>query len=439
MKNRGWRIEDSGWMPEDRNRKSEDIRIALLLRRIGPYHHARFNHAGKELDLHVVETRPASEEYMWKREVAIFDSRFSIRDLSDQSQKENPSQFNYHHYKLEIAPNRERGWRGKELKCRINEVLGKINPGMIITTGWADAEYHSALLYARGRHIPCAVISDSTENDVKRYWILEWIKKQILKNYSAALVAGTRSRKYIEKLGVPPNRVFEAWDVVDNEYFYNNSRKLMEDELLKSKYPLPEKYFLCVSRYIPKKNIPGLIRSFASFKKLNPDNRVSLVLLGSGPLQEQINMEIKNADAEDYVYQLGFIQYDELPYFYANASALILPSFYDQWGLVVNEAMASGCPILVSSGCGCSVDLVEHETNGIIFNPGEIHQTFIYFSQIPNERIILMCRNSLDKIKKFSLAEFTLGLKMTLNQGLITNIYKSCINKFIIKFLLLIR
>src|SRR5439155_11820127 len=65
----------------------------------------------------------------------------------------------------------------------------------------------------------------------------------------------------------------------------------------------------------------------------------------------------------------GFQQYDELPAYYGLASAFIHASTVEQWGLVVNEAMAAGLPVLVSERCGCAADLVEAGVNGFTFDP----------------------------------------------------------------------
>ncbi len=378
-------------------------RIALLLRRTGPYHHARFNHAGKELDLHVVETRPGSEEYPWRREFANQESRIANRESIQ----------NYNILSLPPSPDPEKGWRGRKLKKLIYDILAGIEPDIVVTTGWADAEYHAALLWAGKRNIPCAVISDSTETDVKRYRLLEWLKKQILKNYSAALVAGTRSRKYIEKLGMHSGRIFTAWDVVDNAYFYITSQKLKNDPYLKEKYPLPERYFLCVSRYVSKKNIPGLIRAYAAYIDNNNGNQTpSLVLLGNGEWKQKIDQVIEATGLKEKIFQFGFIQYDEIPYFYANAIAQILPSFYDQWGLVVNEAMACGLPVIVSENCGCVADLVDNGVNGLIVDPDDPGSLMEAMETMMDDEIRKkMGEQSSIKIKAWDLGTFTNGLK----------------------------
>jgi glycosyltransferase involved in cell wall biosynthesis len=76
---------------------------------------------------------------------------------------------------------------------------------------------------------------------------------------------------------------------------------------------------------------------------------------------------------QDYVVMPGFKQYSELPIYYGLAKAFVHASTTEQWGLVVNEAMASGLPVLVSSRCGCATDLVTEDVNGFLFDPYDVH------------------------------------------------------------------
>jgi glycosyltransferase involved in cell wall biosynthesis len=99
-----------------------------------------------------------------------------------------------------------------------------------------------------------------------------------------------------------------------------------------------------------------------------------LVLLGDGPLRPDLVRLISELGLQSCVLLPGFKQYDELPAYYALAGAFIHASTVEQWGLVVNEAMASGLPVLVSNRCGCAKDLVQENINGFTFDPNNIDQ-----------------------------------------------------------------
>jgi glycosyltransferase involved in cell wall biosynthesis len=98
------------------------------------------------------------------------------------------------------------------------------------------------------------------------------------------------------------------------------------------------------------------------------------VLLGDGPLKSDLCRLVSDLGLNACVHLPGFKQYHELPVYYGLASAFVHASTTEQWGLVVNEAMASGLPVLVSNRCGCAQDLVKDGTNGFTFDPCNVEQ-----------------------------------------------------------------
>jgi len=89
--------------------------------------------------------------------------------------------------------------------------------------------------------------------------------------------------------------------------------------------------------------------------------------LGDGPLREALNSQLSTLNLHAHVHLPGFKPYDELPVYYALAKAFVHASTTEQWGLVVNEAVASGLPVIVSERCGCVPELVRG--NGFTFDP----------------------------------------------------------------------
>jgi len=166
---------------------------------------------------------------------------------------------------------------------------------------------------------------------------------------------------------------------VDNEYFRQKAQEIRsQTSEVRGKYRLPETYFLASARFIEKKNLPRLIRAYAEYRDrlkgtgvtdpgYDRDAPWELVLLGDGPLRETLNTQLSTLNLHSHVHLPGFKQYDELPVYYALANAFVHPSTTEQWGLVVNEAIASGLPVIVSERCGCVPELVNG--NGFIFDP----------------------------------------------------------------------
>ena len=110
-----------------------------------------------------------------------------------------------------------------------------------------------------------------------------------------------------------------------------------------------------------------MLRAYTAYRSQAADPW-RLVLLGDGPERGTLEHLIA-AESIEGVTLAGFRQIDELPAYYGLASAFVHPALTDQWGLVVNEAMAAGLPVLVSTGAGCAFDLVEEGGNGYRFTP----------------------------------------------------------------------
>jgi len=327
------------------------LKLAVCIPRIGPYHAARLRAASEGGELTVVEARRTDEEYAWDE----------VRDLGTIPRRT-----------LLPVPG-PTGTASQSLRRRMFEVLDEVRPNAVAVTGWAASDALAALDWCGRRQVPAIMMSESQERDASRLWIKERIKRQIVGSCSAALVGGTPHARYIAKLGMPSDRTFLGYDVVDNDWFAGGAESARSRAAqLRSELKLPEKFFLASSRFIEKKNLERLLGAFARYRDTVGADAWHLVLLGSGPLHEPLQVRARELSLAPFVHFPGFRQYGELPSFYGLAGAFIHASTVEQWGLVVNEAMASGLPVLVSEACGCAPDLVEESRNGFRFNPYDL-------------------------------------------------------------------
>jgi len=167
---------------------------------------------------------------------------------------------------------------------------------------------------------------------------------------------------------MPPACIFQPYDVVDNGYFERKAAEVRASaERARRQLGLPLKYFLYVGRYAREKNLARLLRAYGIYRSRNPDGW-GLVLVGDGPEKSALCRLVSDLSLQDVVWT-GFKQIDELPKYYALAGCFVLPSTSEPWGLVVNEAMASGLPVLVSDRCGCAPELVHNGDNGFLLDP----------------------------------------------------------------------
>jgi glycosyltransferase involved in cell wall biosynthesis len=352
------------------------IRVAVLFWRLGPYHHARLNAAAKLMDVFGVEACGMDEIYDWEK-VSGKESFTRITLTERQSQ--------------------DRHWN-RELCRQMRYALEEIKPQLVVVPGWSSTDALTALSWCLETRTPAVMMSESTEWDERRSLVKEFVKRRLVRTCAAALVGGTPHKAYMEKLGLPPERIFLGYDAVDNEYFAKAAQESRKQKAESRKqHGLPENYFLASARFIEKKNLPRLIEAYARYRELahksengkqkagNTSPRPSpqsgeggvpwnLVLLGDGPLKSDFYHLISGLGLQHSVLLPGFKQYGELPAYYGLASAFIHASTTEQWGLVVNEAMASGLPVLVSDRCGCATDLVKEGVNGFTFDPYNIEQ-----------------------------------------------------------------
>jgi glycosyltransferase involved in cell wall biosynthesis len=141
-------------------------------------------------------------------------------------------------------------------------------------------------------------------------------------------------------------------------------------------------------------------------------------LSGAGPQEGELRLKAEQAGLGSLVRFPGFQQYPDLPAWYGLAEALVLASESDQWGLVVNEAMAAGLPVIVSSRCGCAPDLVREGENGLVFDPGgpsSIAEALGAVAQMDAPRRAAMGARSRQLIAAFSPEDFALGLRAAID------------------------
>ncbi|WP_338441292.1 glycosyltransferase [Synechococcus elongatus IITB4] len=356
--------------------------VLLALHRIGPYHHARFQAAAKHLTLTVLETRPQSQEYPWEF---------------------IPPQPVYAIAQLPVAADPEQDLPTAELDRQLQAFCNRLQPQAIVTVGWADRAYQRLLVLAQQRRIPTLIISDSRWRDQPRSFLPEEIKRNLLRGYSAAIVAGQESRAYLEQLGFPLPAIFQPWDVIDNAFFAQAPTTPIDTSL--------PPHFLCISRFIAKKNHQGLLEAYALYQ--GQGGQWGLKLVGSGPLESSIRQQIQTLPQSQKVQLQPFQQLEAIAQCYAQAQAFILASSSDQWGLVINEAMAAGLPVLVSSACGCAIDLVKSGISGWVFDPEQPQALAALLHQVeqqsPTERSALIAA-ARQQLERFSPETFAQGL-----------------------------
>jgi glycosyltransferase involved in cell wall biosynthesis len=349
---------------------SKQTHVAVLFYRFGPYHHARLKAAGSRLQVTGIEFSNVDPTYAWDL-VEGADGFNRLTLFSGAAVNELPA---------------------SRIFSRVGQVLDQLRPQVVAIPGWYDRCSLAALRWCGSHGVPAVVMSETTAWDIERKWLKEVLKRRLIKLCAAGLVGGRAHAEYLEQLGIERTKIFFGYDAVDNDYFAAKAEEVLsQSSVVRGRYGLPENYFLASARFVEKKNLSRLIEAYARYRTLCEDHRpqttdnrlpvvggpvvpLDLVLLGDGPLRSSILNLRSSLGLDDHVLLPGFKQYGELPAYYGLAGAFIHASTTEQWGLVVNEAMASGLPVLVSNRCGCAMDLVKDGVNGFTFDPYNVEQ-----------------------------------------------------------------
>lgn len=236
---------------------------------------------------------------------------------------------------------------------------------------------------------------------VKRLWL-----GLLVKRASALITIGTANKLFWESYGAQSEKLFEAKFAVDNDFFTQNvSAQLTEAEKLRSRLGFTSKViFLFVGRLVKRKNIDLIIRTAVELD----DERTAFVIAGSGDELEPLKVLANN---HPRIVFIGNITPVELPLFYSLADVLIMPASKEPWGLVINEAMASGLAIIAHKTCGAAVDLVD-ATNGIKLESFSVNELMEAIKILANDESLLreMQRNSVKKIEDWSIDNAAQGI-----------------------------
>jgi glycosyltransferase involved in cell wall biosynthesis len=256
---------------------------------------------------------------------------------------------------------------------QIGEKLASGGFHALLVTGWHLKSYLQGIWAAKRRGIAVLVRGDShlgtPRGRVKRM-AKEFAYPVLLRQFDAALYVGHHNRAYYEHYHYPADRLFHAPHCVDNERFATAASPQARAALRAELGIGPEEtVVLFAGRLVAFKRPLDIVDAVAQL--LIRGRRARVVVAGSGPLEQDLHAR---AEAKGVgLHALGFRNQTQMPAIYAAADVLVLPSTGDEtWGLVCNEALACGTPIVISDAVGCAPDLASDDVAGRIFPMGDV-------------------------------------------------------------------
>jgi len=309
-------------------------------------------------------------------------------------------------FSFEVLPS----WRKRigSWSVLLNRGMGRalehIQPDVILCGGYNYPAAWQALFWARNRQIPFLLWSESHAGDMRsNHASIELLKREFLRLCNGFVVPGTAANDYLRGFGIDQSRIFKAVNAVDNTFFSDGAKFARENAIqLRAELGLPERYFLFTGRLVREKGIFELLSAYAT---LDSALRMTtgLVFVGDGPCRSEIEHQAASI-SPGVIRFVGFAQRERLPIFYSLAEVLILATYTDPWGLVINEGMACGLPIIVSDVAGCAMDLVTEDWNGKIVPVRDAVALAAAMRAVAEdpERRALMALNSSRRISSYS-------------------------------------
>ncbi len=318
-------------------------------------------------------------------------------------------------YRWELLTNWRKGPPSAFWSCINPSIINRLRRGgfdAVWVHGWADVTTWLGILTALIFDIPLLVRGEARlalrESRLKSL-AKRLILAPILRRASGVLTIGKLSCDYYRHYGIQGHRQFLTPYAVDNDYFISKAQQLGNDRMrLKAGLGLDagRPLILFSGKLIPRKRPFDLLHAQQCL-----ENQASLVLLGDGILRPALEIYAHEHRIQN-VYFAGFKNQTELCQYFAAADIFVLPSEFETWGLVVNEAMCFGLPVIISDGVGAGPDLVEHGANGFVYPAGNIDRLVAYLRQMfldENMRVAMGCA-SFEKIKAWSYVQDVAGV-----------------------------
>lgn len=368
-------------------------RLTILTEIIAPYRVPVFNALAtrEDIDLHVVflsETDPSLRQWsIPKDEIRFF-------------------------YDVLPSFRRRIGKYNVLLNNGVRSTLERDHPDAIVCGGYSYAASWQAAHWANCHHVALLLWIESTASDQRRgNPLVETMKKKFVNMCDGFVVPGKASADYLTKFKIGPERIFCAPNAVDNDVFAAGAalaRKNMQ--AVRARLRLPDRYFLNVGRVVKAKGVFDLVEAYA---KLGPVIReeVGLVFVGHGTAKAELIERAAHVNPGQVCFT-EFVQKEQLGEYYALADALVFPTHSDTWGLVVNEAMAAGLPIIAGSVAGCVPDLVRDGWNGIVVPSRGVAELSKAMELIARDGVLRsqMAERSRERIREYSPEAWAAGM-----------------------------
>lgn len=273
---------------------------------------------------------------------------------------------------------------------------------LVIFYDYTTKESIKLITICKLKKIPYILNADGVMLTTHGNWFREILKRFLIKDATGYFASGEHAKKYFMKYGAKEENIFNHTfstlhkdDVLnilpDNDKIQNTRKELG--------IPINAKVAIAVGRFIPLKRFDVLINAWSKM----PSN-FYLVVIGGGPEEHRYRSLISDKGLSNVAIK-GFHEKEKLQKYYMCADVLVHPTSYDVWGLIINEALACGLPVIVSEHCIAGLELIKQGLNGFIFSLYDDSEMCNYIKEIleNDELRIRMKENTLKSIREYTI------------------------------------
>jgi glycosyltransferase involved in cell wall biosynthesis len=292
----------------------------------------------------------------------------------------------------------------------VTTALERAQPEVMVCGGYNYLASWQAQRWANRKGVPFLLWCESTASDQRGgRRVVEALKENFLRGCDGFVVPGKSAMEYVRQMDRLSRRIFVAPNAVDSNLFSRGRQEArVREERLRGELGLPQRYFLFVGRLVEAKGVLDLLEAYG---RLSAELRaeVGLVFAGDGPKRAEFE-SVARSIFPGTIHFAGFVHRDDLPGYYSLAECFVFPTHSDTWGMVVNEAMACGLPVICSQAAGCAADLVRG--NGRMVAARDVQQLAAAMREVATDPELRkrMSRESEELIQQYSPEACATGL-----------------------------
>jgi Glycosyltransferase len=300
----------------------------------------------------------------------------------------------FHQFKGYLYSNKKNKRSIKQIKKQLN----KKQFDMVFLYDYSTLKSVYYLLVCRFRKIPYIINCDGAFISKSR--IKKRIKTCYIKNAAGCLASGKIAAEYFKYYGADDNKIYyHPFTALHAKEIADTVIPLQEKQNLRKSLGLDEKKtVITVTRFITRKRVDVLIKAWSKIQQ-----EYQLIIVGSGDLEQEYKNLVKELELHNVNFT-GYLNKKEVMQYMRASDLFVLPTDYDPWGLVVNEALSCGLPVVTTEGCIAGLELIQNGINGYLVPVHDSEALYLIMEKVLSDEkhLELLSEQALCSIREYT-------------------------------------